>query len=242
MFDACRLEPGTICISRPKIGTLNLGMATTLTKENFFWHKLHSLSGIIPIGFYVVQHLTLNSFSLASATAYNGVSGFFYSMPEHVLFGIEIIFIWIPLLFHMLYGLVIVSHAETNYFTSKYKWSQNRMYTLQRVSGLFLVVFLFIHVATTTLQVKIHHSTDVVDYDHMRQMFSLWGYSMLVLYALGVLAASYHLCYGVWNFCIRWGITVGEKAQANVQKLSLVLFIVVTILGWLALAGFFMNH
>lgn len=217
-------------------------MAASITKENFFWHKVHSLSGIIPIGFYMVQHLTLNSFSLAGPSAYNGVSGFFYSMPEHVLLGIEIVFIWVPLLFHALYGFVIVSHSEVNYFTTKYKWSQNRMYTLQRVTGLFLFVFLCIHVATTTLQVKLHHSTDVVDYEHMRLMFTIGGHAFLILYLLGVLAASYHLCYGIWNFCIRWGITVSEKAQASVQKLSMILFIVVTLLGWLALAGFMFDR
>lgn len=216
-------------------------MASTLNRENFFWHKLHSLSGIIPIGFYLLQHLTLNSFTLAGPGAYNSVSGFFYSMPEHVLLGIEIIFIWVPLLFHALYGFVIVSHGETNYFTTKYKWSQNRMYTLQRYSGLFLFVFLCIHVASTTLQVKLQHTTAVVDYDHMREMLSKWGYSFLILYLLGVLAASYHFCYGIWNFCIRWGITVSEKAQAAVQKFSFVLFILVTVLGWLALAGFFFS-
>ena len=34
-------------------------------RENYFWHKLHSLTGIIPIGFYMIQHLVLNSFSFA---------------------------------------------------------------------------------------------------------------------------------------------------------------------------------
>jgi len=217
-------------------------MAASITKENFFWHKLHSLSGIVPVGFYMLQHLTLNSFSLAGPAAYNGVSAFFYSMPEHVLLGIEVVFIWLPLLFHALYGFVIVSHSETNYFTTKYKWSQNRMYTLQRYSGLFLFVFLCVHVATTTLQVKIHHTTNVVDYSHMREMFSYNGYMFLILYVFGVLAASYHLCYGIWNFCIRWGITIGEKAQASVQKISFGLFIAVNLLGWLALAGFFWDH
>jgi len=58
---------------------------------------------------------------------------------------------------------------------------------------------------------------------------------------LGVLAASYHLGYGIWNFCIRWGITISERAQLRIQKFSLAFFIVITLLGWAALAGFLMN-
>jgi succinate dehydrogenase / fumarate reductase, cytochrome b subunit len=217
-------------------------MALSVTKESFFWHKLHSLTGIIPVGFYMLQHLVLNSFSWAGADKYNGVSGFFYSMPEYVLLTIEVFLIWLPLLFHAVYGIFIVNRAETNYFSTTYKWSQNRMYTLQRWSGVFVFFFLCIHVSMTTIKVKINGAS-VVDYQHMHDMLSNFGYAWLIFYMLGVLAASYHLSYGVWNFCIRWGITISDRAQVTVQKFSLGMFVVVTLIGWLALAGFFKpNH
>lgn len=216
-------------------------MSLALTRENFFWHKLHSLTGIVPIGFYLVQHLTLNSFSLAGADRYNSVSGFFYSMPEHILWAIEILVIYLPLLFHAIYGLFITSRAKTNYFTTRYKWSQNRMYTLQRWSGVFLFFFIIWHVSQTTWQVKFH-GTDTVNYEHMHNLFTIYGGTFLVLYAVGVLAASYHFCYGIWNFCIRWGITVSDRAQIAVQRFSFSLFLLVTAIGWLALLGFFVGH
>src|SRR2546421_74629 len=131
-------------------------MTLAIGRENFFWHKLHSLTGIVPIGFYLLQHLVLNSFSLAGPEKYNGVSGFFYSMPEYVLLGIESLLIWLPLLFHSVYGLFVTARGYPNYFSSRYKWSQNRMYTLQRYSGVFLFLFLCYHVSTTTLMVKFH--------------------------------------------------------------------------------------
>lgn len=187
----------------------------------------------------MLQHLALNSFSLAGADRYNSVSDFFYGLPEHILLTIEVALVWLPLTFHMVYGLFIASRAESNYFSSTYKWSQNRMYWLQRASGILLVVFLIFHFCTTTLQVKLHgNNPDVVSYAAMRAQFTNFGYAVFILYLLGVLAASYHLCYGLWNFCIRWGITVGEEAQVRVQKFSLFVFIVVTLLGWAALAGF----
>lgn len=218
-------------------------MARALGRESFFWHKLHSLTGIVPVGFYTLQHLGLNSFSLGGPEKYNSVSNFFYSLPEHVLLGIEVFIVWMPLAFHMIYGIFITARAQNNYFTTRYKWSQNRMYAMQRISGVFLMAFLIFHFCTTTLQVKLNgNDPEVVNYAAMQAQFTSNGYLVLALYALGVLAASYHLCYGIWNFCIRWGITVSEAAQVRVQKFSFGLFIAVTLLGWGALAGFLRNE
>ncbi|MFW5697048.1 MAG: succinate dehydrogenase, partial [Fimbriimonadaceae bacterium] len=73
-------------------------------KENYFWHKLHSLTGIIPIGYYLVQHLSLNSFSLGGAAKFNTVIEFFEALPTHVILAIKLIVVWIPLIFHAVYG------------------------------------------------------------------------------------------------------------------------------------------
>lgn len=214
-------------------------MAITVSKENFFWHKLHSLTGIIPVGFYMLQHLTLNTFSLAGPAYFNGVIGFFEGMPKHFLFGLEVVAIWLPLLFHAVYGLMIVNRGQANsYFTTKYGWSQNRMYSFQRYSGIFLMFFLIIHVITTTGTKYLNGNAEQIRYAAMQHHFQnpFW----LILYALGVLTASYHLCYGIWNFCIRWGITISERAQVRVQRFSFWAFIVVTLIGWSSLAGFLM--
>jgi succinate dehydrogenase / fumarate reductase cytochrome b subunit len=213
-------------------------VAKAIGRESFLLDKHQSLTGILPVGFYMLQHLVLNSFSLAGPETYNSVSAFFYSIPEHLLWAIEVLVVWIPLAFHMVYGMFIVSRAENNYLSTRYKWSQNRMFWMQRASGLFLVVFLIFHFSTTTLQAKLHGNTEMVSYAGMRAQFVGFGYMLFVFYLLGVLAASYHLCYGIWSFCIRWGITESEEAQARVQRFSFGLFLAVTVLGWAALFGF----
>lgn len=214
-------------------------MAIALGRESFFWHKVHSLTGIIPVGFYMVQHLTLNSFSLGGAEKYDMVGDFFYSLPGHVLLGIEALMVWIPLAFHMIYGLFITSRAQPNNIGTPYKWSHNRMYFTQRLTGVFLMVFLIFHFVTTTLQVKLKGTHEVVNYEGMQAQMMSFGGLILAFYVLGVLAASYHLAFGVWNFCIRWGITVSNVAQARIQRFAVVLFVLLTVLGWAALAGFF---
>lgn len=216
-------------------------MSVAVGRENFFWHKLHSLTGIIPVGFYMLQHLTLNSFSLAGPDKFNGVIAFFGSIPWYVLLTMEIALIWTPLIFHAVYGLFIVNRGQPNYFGTKYGWSQNRMYTLQRWSGLFLVAFLLFHMSTTTALKYVKHDDALIMYNAWQTKLKSGFYWQFAVYIVGILAASYHLSYGIWNFCIRWGITIGEKAQARVQKFSFGMFICVTLLGWAALVGFLIH-
>lgn len=213
-------------------------MSLALGKENFFWHRLHSLTGVVPVGFYVLQHLTLNSFSLAGPEQYNKVSSFFYSLPPHILLAIEVFVVILPLIFHSVYGIFISNRAKQNYLGTNFGWSQNRMFWLQRVSGIFLFFFIIFHVVTTTGKVKMAGDHRVVDYAAMQHSFQSYGGLLLAFYALGVLAACYHLAYGVWNFCIRWGITVSDEAQARIQKFSFGMFILTTLLGFAALYGF----
>ncbi|MBX3118493.1 MAG: hypothetical protein KF784_05470 [Fimbriimonadaceae bacterium] len=215
-------------------------MSMPLSRENYFLHKLHSLTGIVPVGFYMVQHLTLNSFTLAGPERFNGVIDFFESIPKHILLTLEITAIWLPLLFHAVYGMFIAGRAKSNYFSEKYKWSQNRMYMLQRASGIVAFLFLLYHIITTTVA-KYVSGAHVIKYAAFQEKLTSYGYVFLIVYMIGVLACSYHLCYGIWNFCIRWGITVNEKAQITVQKLSGAMFIALTLLGWAALFGFLIH-
>lgn len=225
-----------------RLGNINVkDMSLALSKENYFWHKVHSLTGIVPVGFYMVQHLTLNSFTIAGPDRFDGVIHFFESLPKHILLTLEVVAIWLPLLFHAVYGLFIVNRGEPNYFQTKYKWSQNRMYSLQRWSGMFLFLFLAFHIATTTIAKYIAGTSTGIEYAAWQEKLTSYGYVLFVVYILGILAASYHLSYGVWNFCIRWGITVSDKAQLRVQKLSMGLFVVITLLGWGALVGFLIH-
>ncbi|MBX3112191.1 MAG: hypothetical protein KF857_09295 [Fimbriimonadaceae bacterium] len=208
-------------------------------RENFVLHRLHSLSGIIPVGFYMVQHLTLNSFALFGPDRFNGVIGFFASFPPHILLALEIGVIAIPLLFHAVYGLFIVARADPNYSQPAYRFRENRYYTLQRWSGLVAFLFLCAHVATTTLRAKAQ-GHEAIRFHAMADAMA-WPnnlYLGLVFYLVGVAACSYHLAYGIWNFCIRWGITVNPKSQEATGKFSAGAFVVLTLLGWSALAGF----
>ena len=214
-------------------------MAVSLARENYVLHRIHSLTGVMPVGYYMAQHLTLNTFSIAGPDKFNAVIEFFEGMPKHFLLATEALMIWLPLLFHAIYGLFIISRAENNYFTTKYKWSQNRMFFLQRLSGLLVFAFLIYHVSSTTIVKYVTGNPETIKFDAWHE--KLQNPILLLAYIVGIISASYHLGYGLWNFCVRWGITISEKAQLRIQKISAVVFVGLTLLGWGALAGFFIN-
>ena len=213
-------------------------MSLAISRENFFLHKLHSLTGVVPVGFYMVQHLTLNSFSLAGPEKFNSIGAWFGAIPFHLFIILEAVAIWIPLLFHSIYGMFITNRSQPNFLTTKYKWSQNRQYTIQRWSGVLIFFFLIYHVSSTTIYKYVVGDHRVVEFAAWNaKLTSLYGFIALV-YMVGIAASSYHLAYGLWNFAIRWGIAISEKAQHRIQRFSVAAFIGLTVLGWTALAGF----
>lgn len=211
-------------------------------KENFFWHKVHSLTGIIPVGYYLVQHLTLNTFSLGGPTKFDAVIGFFEGMPLHFLLALKIVAIWIPLIFHAVYGLFIVNRAMPNLSEKAYRFRENRYYTFQRFTGIAAFLFLIYHMTTTSVAGKVQ-GVAVIQYDAWADKLAgpTLGIPYLILgvYLLGIAVCTYHFAFGLWSFCIRWGITVSEKAQAKMWNFSRGTFVVVTLIGYVALFGFF---
>ncbi|MFQ3610076.1 MAG: hypothetical protein SNJ72_01150 [Fimbriimonadales bacterium] len=213
------------------------GWREKLKGDNYFLHKLHSLTGIFPVGYYLVQHLFLNSMAAIDPKYFNAVVYFFnVILPKPVLWAMELFLIIIPLLFHSLYGFVITYHGRANIF--KYKYRENFAYTLQRVSGVVIFFFLLFHVYSTTLSHKLYH-TDIY-YSGMQAHFQ--NPLVVVIYILGITASSYHLFNGVWNFAIRWGIAISDRAQRNLYKACLAGFVLLTALGLVALGGFFLHE
>lgn len=215
-----------------------MAIATTsrrslVTADNHVLHKLHSLSGVIPIGIFLVQHLTLNSFALASPAHFNAVIDFFNkTMPRHILHVLEWGLIFIPILFHALYGLVITAHGQVN--VGRYGYWRNWMYLWQRITGVILVIYIALHVWGTTISHRLY-GVDI-HYDGMVNYFkNPW---IVVFYLLGITSATFHLSNGIWNFCIRWGITISEASQRACAKVCVAIFVLLTALGWSALFAF----
>jgi succinate dehydrogenase / fumarate reductase, cytochrome b subunit len=189
-------------------------------QSGFFWRKLHSLSGIIPVGVFLAEHFWSNSFILVSPGKYDEVSQGLQTLPFRPL--VEAVGIWIPILFHGGYGFYIWSQGESN--TVAYPWMHNWMYTLQRWSGLVAFVFIGWHFYTARIVTGGRSNYDSVHADMSHNLFVLF-------YVVGVMAASFHLGNGLWNFLCKWGLAATTKAQRAAAYLGAVVAISFTLAG-----------
>ena len=196
-----------------------------MTVERHFWlRRLHSLSGIVPIGGFLAFHLYENYTATKGADAYNRMTRGLQELPFAVV--MEFAIIIVPLLFHGVYGLFITSTARPNTLSNRYV--RNWMYLFQRVTGVIVFAFILFHLWTTRfVQFQDHESLDL-----FRQVQAAvanpWIYAF---YIAGILSATYHLANGIWSFAIVWGLTVGPAAQRWMGYVSVVVFFVLSYVG-----------
>jgi succinate dehydrogenase / fumarate reductase cytochrome b subunit len=179
-------------------------MSSSKTEDHssFFWRKLHSLSGILPVGVFLAEHFWSNSYVLVSPEKYDAVSQELQTLPFRPF--IEAVGIWIPILFHAGYGFYIWTKGKSN--ALEYPWMHNWMFTLQRWSGLVAFLFIGWHFYTARILTGGRSNYVSVHNDMNHNLYVL-------IYLIGVVAASFHLGNGVWNFLCKWGLAATTQAQ-----------------------------
>ncbi|MDQ0270042.1 succinate dehydrogenase cytochrome b558 subunit [Cytobacillus purgationiresistens] len=197
--------------------------------REFFNRKLHSLLGVIPVGVFLIQHLVVNHFATRGEEAFNSASHFMESLPFRYL--LEIFVIFLPLLYHAIYGLYIAFTAKNN--TSKYSYFRNWMFYIQRITGVITLIFLVWHVWETRIQAAMGAD---VNFQMMENILA--NPFMLAFYIIGVLSAIFHFANGLWSFMVSWGITVSPRSQVISTYVTLGIFVALSIVGIRAIFAF----
>ncbi|MCG7335426.1 succinate dehydrogenase cytochrome b558 subunit [Sporosarcina sp. ACRSM] len=198
-------------------------------ESDFYLRRLHSLLGIIPVGLFLAQHLVINHFATRGAEAFNNASNFMGNLP-FVLF-LEWFVIYIPLMFHAFYGVYIAFTAKNN--VQRFGTFRNWMFMLQRITGVFLVIFIAWHIYETRIQKALGAE---VDYNMMANIFE--NPFMIAFYIAGVIAATFHLANGLWGFLVTWGITQSPRSQKIVTYVSIAAFVILSVIGVQAILAF----
>ena len=191
--------------------------------------RLHSLLGVFPIGLYLFFHLVANYFATRGPEAYNSVIGFIEGLP--FLIFLEIFLIYLPLLFHSIYGIYIAFQATNN--VSRYGYFRNMMFFIQRITGVITLIFISWHVWETRIQkalgeeVSFNMMVDILDNPFM-----------MIFYALGIISTVFHFSNGLWSFMLSWGITITPRSQIISTYVTGVIFITLTIIGLMSLFAF----
>lgn len=196
----------------------------------FTLKRLHSLTGVVPVGIFLIEHLFTNARSLQGAEAFDTAAADLARLPFVVV--IEALGIWLPILFHMVVGILIATTSQAN--VGKHGYARNWQYTLQRVSGILLVFYILYH--TWALRFAGDYLTSASPYAYVREHLAHPG--ILAFYVLGTIAACYHFGNGLFGFAIHWGIVTGREAQRNAARLGLAVFVALSLLGIASLFGF----
>jgi succinate dehydrogenase / fumarate reductase cytochrome b subunit len=181
--------------------------------RTFILRKLHQLTGIMPLGFFLLEHFYTNSKALNGAADFNTAVKDLQSIPYILL--VEIGGIFIPLIYHAVYGLVITVEARPN--NLHYPYARNWFFTIQRVTGIILFFFITFHVLNFRFGLMPGLNTLSVA-NHPEESFQIVSreFRMLpifIVYVIGITSTVWHLANGVWLFLVDWGITIGERAQ-----------------------------
>jgi succinate dehydrogenase / fumarate reductase cytochrome b subunit len=187
-------------------------LAISLSKT-FVLRKLHQLTGIFPLAIFLLEHFYTNSKALTGAKDFNNAVVDLQSIP-YILF-VEIGGIFIPLIYHAVYGLVITAEARPNNLA--YPYARNWFYTIQRITGIILFFFITFHVLNFRFGLIPGLNTMSVA-DHTDQAFNIVQREfrmvpIFIVYVIGITATVWHLANGIWLFLVDWGITIGERAQ-----------------------------
>ncbi len=222
-----------------------------LDKHHFLLRRLHSMAGVLPIGVFLIMHLTTNSSVVwAEALGKDGAEtfqhevNFIHSLPGLIL--IEIFGLWLPIFFHSLFGFYYAFSGKSN--AASYPYGGSWRYSLQRWTGYLGFLFIFFHIATlrwgwnlpfsSGFDPHAAASTTALAIRGGEDASAFGAFVVGALYLGGVTALVYHFANGLWTWAITWGITVSPQAQKRWGYVCAAVGLGLTVAGWAAYIGF----
>ena len=205
----------------PSEPTESFSLSGFLKKHDFLVRRLHSLSGLVPVGAYMCVHLITNSSLNGGAAVFQNAVFAIHSIP--FLPVVEWTFIFLPILFHAIVGVWIARSGHSN--LRNYRFTSNKRYWLQRTTGYIAFAFIFIHVLHLhgwfhwdwwlgfveplgMAQFRPYNAASSLA-QAMQSLGLLWP----LVYFVGVVACVFHLANGIWTAGITWGLWVSPTAQ-----------------------------
>ncbi|MEM1355375.1 MAG: hypothetical protein AAGC44_04660 [Planctomycetota bacterium] len=203
-----------------------------IERNHFLLRRLHSLSGILPVGLFVIAHLFTNAQMIwgqkpgpDGQSVFQHEVDFIHSIPALLFVEIGL---WSAIGFHAVLGFYYTFSGKHN--VKNYKYKGNYRYLVQRITGILALVFIFLHIATlrwrwdifgwfTPFYAHGFYTDGGVVGEDVPMSLPYTAYALKVswvvvlFYVVGVLSVVYHWSNGLWTAAISWGITVSESAM-----------------------------
>ncbi len=200
--------------------------------HSFLLRKLHSLSGIVPIGAFLMEHIVSNFEALKGPAAYAEQVKFLNSLP--LVRVLEWVFIFLPLLYHASYGVYIWLRGKSN--VVYYPWAGNWMYAAQRWTGGIALLYIVQHVWRQRFSgVNLPDHPGAAFHKVQVELMHPW---MFAIYAIAMIATCWHFAYGIWLFLAKWGVTPGERARRGSAWVCGTLGVVLCAMGLASMYAF----
>jgi succinate dehydrogenase / fumarate reductase cytochrome b subunit len=206
-----------------------------LERHQFIIYRLFSLSGLVPIGAFLVVHLLTNSSILGGAASFQSRVDMIHSLGP-LLVPLEWAFIFLPMLFHAVVGFVIIANGLPN--VGSYAYTSNVRYTMQRATGMIAFAFIIWHVLQLHWlgepfgggRFDPHHASSST-------AVALAPPVVAILYAIGILSVVFHFANGLWTLGITWGLWTSPAAMRRANIVSIVVGLGLAAAGLGALGG-----
>ena len=199
---------------------------------SFLLRRLHSLTGIIPVGLFLIEHFVSNAFATKGPDAYTKQVELLTGFPFVV--GLELFGIWLPILYHSLYGFYIWFRGDSN--VGDYPWVGNWMYAAQRWTGaiaFFYMAWHTWHLRFSGIHLLTHPASS---FGKVQLEFqNPWA---VAFYAVGIFCASWHFAYGLWLFAAKWGITTGDRARRRFGYVCFAIGLLFVLVGAVTMRAF----
>ncbi len=224
-----------------------------LEKNHLLLRRLHSLSGIVPIGAFVCVHLLTNSSIVWGQwtnddPTHGGVAEFLHdvhfihNLP--FLYLIELFGLWLPIAFHAGLGIVYALSGKTN--VTAYGYQNNVRYTLQRLTGYLGVIFIFLHITSLRwgwtygglLPTFVADAAASSTAEHFQGETGMHAFVVTAFYLVAVSGLAFHFANGLWTAAITWGLTVTVQAQRRWGYLCTALGAFLILLTFVGAIGF----
>ena len=175
--------------------------------------KLFALSGVVPLGIFLVLHLWTSAHALVSDASFTGAQRRASSIPG--LLVLELCLVFAPLALHAAYGtwLTVTRHALTS--PSVYPRGVG---TMMRVTGIIALAYVAYHLfelrfATDARGMRTDEIYTVLSARLSSRTLSVPLRAMF--YMLGVAAIAFHFAAGLWGHVVARGWARAPRARVS---------------------------
>ncbi|MBX3190476.1 MAG: hypothetical protein KF819_25980 [Labilithrix sp.] len=178
--------------------------------------NLHALSGVVPVGVFLVLHLWMVSSLLGSRDAYDRQLAALTGTTVGAV--LELVLVLLPLAFHAIYGVWLTWQPQRE----AHAYPSNLAYVLQRISGIVVLVFVIAHFWDLRAQTWLF-GLDERSYTTRLTEHLSWTWLGVPFVALGTLmgiaASIFHLANGMRSFLTTRGFTTTAAARRRADRL-----------------------